>query len=126
MKERNKVSKYQKFVHLMLKTVVLVKILKTEKLTENVLKFCAGQALMPYQPQSHGYKFIYTLLKFWGILKKLITSVTIFNVKPLNFQHIVILTCSFYLYLNSVNKRFYKSLKMHGKAPWQCKHQLKT
>ena len=39
-----KVSKCRKFGDLMLKTVALVKLLKTENLTENVLEFCIGWA----------------------------------------------------------------------------------
>ena len=47
------VSKYRKLGGLMLKTVALVKLLKTEKLTENVSEFCVGRALMSFQLRSH-------------------------------------------------------------------------
>ena len=49
-----KVSKCRNFGNLMLKTVVLVKFLKTaENLTENVSEFGVGRALMSFQPRSH-------------------------------------------------------------------------
>ena len=44
LKEQVKVSKCQKFADLILKTVTLVKFLKTENLTENLSEFCIGQA----------------------------------------------------------------------------------
>ena len=37
-------SKCRKFGDLILKTVALVKFLKTENLTENISEFCAGRA----------------------------------------------------------------------------------
>ena len=45
-KEQVKVSKCRRLGDLILKTVALVKFLKTENLTENVSEFCVG----PSQP----------------------------------------------------------------------------
>ena len=36
-----------------MKILALVKFLKTENLTDNVLKYCTEQASMPLQPRSH-------------------------------------------------------------------------
>ena len=43
-KEQVKVSKYRKFGDLILKTLTLAKLLKTENLTEKVSEFCVGRA----------------------------------------------------------------------------------
>ena len=48
--EQVKVSKCRKFWELELKTVALVKFLKTENLTMNKI---TGIGILPFQPQSH-------------------------------------------------------------------------
>ena len=60
-KEQVKVSWYRKFGDFILITVVLVKFLKTENLTENVWKFCIEWALMPTQPRSHAHSHTFSI-----------------------------------------------------------------
>ena len=63
-----KVSSYPKFGDLMLKTVALVKFLKTENLTENVSEFYFGRACNAL-PASIPCKltYIHSLFEFRGI-----------------------------------------------------------
>ena len=56
-----KVGKCQKFGDLIMKTVALVKFLKTETLTEDVSEFSVGRGLNPMQTLVH------FLLEFKGI-----------------------------------------------------------
>ena len=52
-KEQVKVSEYQRFGDLILKTMALVQFLETGNLTENVWELYFGRALMPVQPRYH-------------------------------------------------------------------------
>ena len=61
-----KVSKYRKFGDLILKTVALVKFLKTENLTENVSVFRVERAC-DVLPASIPCKLPFILLEFRGI-----------------------------------------------------------
>ena len=66
LKEKVKISEYQKFGNLIPKSMAFVMFLKTENLTMNIWEFYVGRALMPVQPQynanAHTFPF-----KFWGI-----------------------------------------------------------
>ena len=52
-KEKVRISKYQKFGDLILKTMAFVKFLKTENSTKNIWEFYIGWALIPIQPRYH-------------------------------------------------------------------------
>ena len=47
MEREVKISEYQIFVDLILKTMAFVKFLKTENLTKNIWEFFVARALMP-------------------------------------------------------------------------------
>ena len=94
---------------LILKTMAFVKFLKTENLTKNIWEFYVGWVLTPIQPQLDTMQMLtQALLKFWSIYSfQDLTAVTVFNIKPLNFQNILSLTCSFHFWhLQSANIRF--------------------
>ena len=89
--------------------MAFVKFLKTENLTKNIWEFYIGWVLMPIQPQLDTMQMLtHSLLKFWSIYSfQYLTAVTVFNIKPLNFQNILSLTCSFHFWhLQSANIRF--------------------
>ena len=65
-KEQVKVCKCRKFGDLILKTVALVKFLKTENLTENVSEFCVGRACHALQASIPWKLPIHYLLEFRG------------------------------------------------------------
>ena len=48
-----KISEYRKFGDLILKSMAVVKFLKTENLTKNIWELYVGRALMPVQPRYH-------------------------------------------------------------------------
>ena len=65
--------------------MAFVKVLKTENLTKNIWEFYVGRALMPVQPRYHAN----ALFKNFGVFLvfKNLTTVTVFNIKPPNFQN---------------------------------------
>ena len=58
-KEQVKISEYQKFGDLILKSMAFVKFLKTENLTKSIWEFYVGRALMPVQPWYHASAHIF-------------------------------------------------------------------
>ena len=88
--------------------MAFVKVLKTENLTKNIWEFYVGQALMPVQPRYHAdaHTFPSKILGIFLVFKNL-TTVTVYNIKPTNFQNILTLICSFHFWhLQSANIRF--------------------
>ena len=72
----------RKFGDLILKTVALVRFLKTENLTENVLEFYIGLGIDDHPALISHANSIHSLLEFWNILfLKNVTSVKVFNPK---------------------------------------------
>ena len=66
-KEEVKISEYQDFGDLILKSMAIAKFLKTENLTNNIWEFYIGQALLPIQPRCLEM-LIHSLLKFWDVI----------------------------------------------------------
>ena len=80
-KEKVKINEYRKFGDLIPKSMAFVKVLKTENLTKNIWEFYVGRALP--------CKCSYILFKNFGVFLvfKNLTTVTVFNIKPPNFQN---------------------------------------
>ena len=89
--------------------MAFVRFLKTENLTKNIREFYVGRALMPVQLRYRAKAHTYISFKNFGVFLVFtnVTTVTVFNIKLLNFQNILTLICSFHFWhLQSANIRF--------------------
>ena len=107
-KEKVKISEYRKFGDLIPKSMEICKGFKNRKFNKEymgVLRWTGIDA----RPASIPCKCSYVPFKNFGVFLvfKNLTTVTVFNIKPPNFQNILTFICSFHFwYLQSANIRF--------------------